>query len=134
MRPEDGGAFSSNPHDRPMDRSPRKQDTETYTIPVYRTARNSRGSSPALERAQRWSFLTTTSACLGVTRPNDYEHEHIYAEANVGTRSAYVDLDIGSGKERAKELLARAAPCSARVLPEHPGPAIAWVNDRRARR
>ncbi len=29
---------------------------------------------------------------LGATRPNDYEHEYIYAEANVGSRSAYVDL------------------------------------------
>jgi len=45
---------------------------------------------------------------LGATRPNDYEHEHIYAEANVGSRSAYVDLDIGLGKERAKELLTGA--------------------------
>ena len=30
---------------------------------------------------------------LCATRPNDYEHEFIYAEANVGSRSAYVDLD-----------------------------------------
>jgi crotonobetainyl-CoA:carnitine CoA-transferase CaiB-like acyl-CoA transferase len=42
---------------------------------------------------------------LGATRPNDYEHEYIYAEANVGSRSAYLDLDIGPGKERAMELL-----------------------------
>lgn len=46
---------------------------------------------------------------LGATRPNDYEHEHIYAEANVGSRSAYVDLDSPSGKERAEALLAGAA-------------------------
>jgi crotonobetainyl-CoA:carnitine CoA-transferase CaiB-like acyl-CoA transferase len=45
---------------------------------------------------------------LGATRPNDYEHEHIYAEANVGSRSAYVDLDSASGKQRAAMLLAGA--------------------------
>ncbi len=45
---------------------------------------------------------------LGATRPNDYEHEHIYAEANVGSRSAYVDLDTPIGKERAESLLATA--------------------------
>ncbi len=42
---------------------------------------------------------------LGVTRPNDYEHEFIYAEANVGSRSAYIDLDKPAGKERAEALL-----------------------------
>jgi crotonobetainyl-CoA:carnitine CoA-transferase CaiB-like acyl-CoA transferase len=45
---------------------------------------------------------------LGVTRPNDYEHEHIYAEANIGSRSAYLDLDGPTGRERTTELLARA--------------------------
>ena len=45
---------------------------------------------------------------LGATRPNDYEHEFIYAEANVGSRSAYVDLDGPSGKERAATLLDEA--------------------------
>lgn len=45
---------------------------------------------------------------LGVTRPNDYEHEHIYAEANIGSRSAYVDLDRPDGQLRAGELLAAA--------------------------
>jgi crotonobetainyl-CoA:carnitine CoA-transferase CaiB-like acyl-CoA transferase len=45
---------------------------------------------------------------LGATRPNDYEHEHIYAEANVGSRSAYVDLDSPTGKDRAASLLAGA--------------------------
>jgi crotonobetainyl-CoA:carnitine CoA-transferase CaiB-like acyl-CoA transferase len=44
---------------------------------------------------------------LGVTRPNDYEHEHIYAEANVGSRSAYVDLGTPIGQERAASLLAK---------------------------
>jgi len=43
---------------------------------------------------------------LGATRPNDYEHEFIYAEANVGSRSAYVDLDTPTGQERAATLLA----------------------------
>jgi crotonobetainyl-CoA:carnitine CoA-transferase CaiB-like acyl-CoA transferase len=45
---------------------------------------------------------------LGATRPNDYEHEFIYAEANVGSRSAYVDLDGPTGKERAATLLDKA--------------------------
>jgi crotonobetainyl-CoA:carnitine CoA-transferase CaiB-like acyl-CoA transferase len=40
------------------------------------------------------------------TRPNDYEHEFIYAEANVGSRSAYIDLDTPTGQERAVGLLA----------------------------
>jgi len=35
---------------------------------------------------------------LGATRPNDYEHEFIYAEANVGSRSAYVDLESPTGR------------------------------------
>jgi crotonobetainyl-CoA:carnitine CoA-transferase CaiB-like acyl-CoA transferase len=43
---------------------------------------------------------------LGATRPNDYEHEFIYAEANVGSRSAYVDLDTPTGRDRADSLLA----------------------------
>ncbi len=45
---------------------------------------------------------------LGATRPNDYEHEFIYAEANVGSRSAYIDLDKPAGRERAERLLADA--------------------------
>ena len=45
---------------------------------------------------------------LCATRPNDYEHEFIYAEANVGSRSAYVDLDSPTGVERAASLLAGA--------------------------
>ncbi|MGO9335754.1 MAG: CoA transferase [Acidimicrobiales bacterium] len=45
---------------------------------------------------------------LGATRPNDYEHEFIYAEANVGSRSAYIDLDQAVGRERAQRLLADA--------------------------
>jgi crotonobetainyl-CoA:carnitine CoA-transferase CaiB-like acyl-CoA transferase len=42
---------------------------------------------------------------LCATRPNDYEHEFIYAEANVGSRSAYVDLDSATGQERLASLL-----------------------------
>ncbi len=45
---------------------------------------------------------------LGATRPNDYEHEFIYAEANVGSRSTYVDLDSPRGKARAATLLGEA--------------------------
>jgi crotonobetainyl-CoA:carnitine CoA-transferase CaiB-like acyl-CoA transferase len=45
---------------------------------------------------------------LCATRPNDYEHEFIYAEANVGSRSAYIDLDTARGQERAARLLADA--------------------------
>jgi crotonobetainyl-CoA:carnitine CoA-transferase CaiB-like acyl-CoA transferase len=43
---------------------------------------------------------------LCATRPNDYEHEFIYAEANVGSRSAYIDLDSPVGQDRANALLA----------------------------
>jgi len=39
------------------------------------------------------------------TRPNDYEHEFIYDEANIGSRSAYIDLDSPTGRERAATLL-----------------------------
>jgi crotonobetainyl-CoA:carnitine CoA-transferase CaiB-like acyl-CoA transferase len=42
---------------------------------------------------------------LCATRPNDYEHEFIYAEANVGSRSTYIDLDSPVGQERAAALL-----------------------------
>jgi crotonobetainyl-CoA:carnitine CoA-transferase CaiB-like acyl-CoA transferase len=45
---------------------------------------------------------------LGATRPNDYEHEFIYAEANAGSRSAYVDLGTQAGRRRAATLLADA--------------------------
>jgi crotonobetainyl-CoA:carnitine CoA-transferase CaiB-like acyl-CoA transferase len=40
------------------------------------------------------------------TRPNDYEHEFIYAEANVGSRSAYLDLASPAGQASAEDLLA----------------------------
>ena len=42
------------------------------------------------------------------TRPNDYEHEFIYAEANVGSRSAYLDLASPAGQDRADALLTDA--------------------------
>jgi crotonobetainyl-CoA:carnitine CoA-transferase CaiB-like acyl-CoA transferase len=42
------------------------------------------------------------------TRPNDYEHEFIYAEANVGSRSAYLDLATPAGRDRAHALLDNA--------------------------
>jgi len=42
---------------------------------------------------------------LCATRPNDYEHEFIYAEANVGSRSAYVDLESPTGQQRLAALL-----------------------------
>jgi crotonobetainyl-CoA:carnitine CoA-transferase CaiB-like acyl-CoA transferase len=42
---------------------------------------------------------------LCATRPNDYEHDFIYAEANVGSRSAYIDLASPIGQERAATLL-----------------------------
>jgi crotonobetainyl-CoA:carnitine CoA-transferase CaiB-like acyl-CoA transferase len=45
---------------------------------------------------------------LGATRPNDYEHDFIYDEANVGSRSTYVDLDSSSGQQRAASLLTNA--------------------------
>lgn len=45
---------------------------------------------------------------LGLTRPNDYEHDFIYYEANVGTRSAYLDLSSPEGAAQAETLLAGA--------------------------
>jgi crotonobetainyl-CoA:carnitine CoA-transferase CaiB-like acyl-CoA transferase len=45
---------------------------------------------------------------LCATRPNDYEHDFIYAEANAGSRSAYLDLDKPNGRERTERLLADA--------------------------
>lgn len=45
---------------------------------------------------------------LCVTRPNDFEHDFIYAEANVGSRSAYLDLDSSTGQDRLAALLCDA--------------------------
>jgi crotonobetainyl-CoA:carnitine CoA-transferase CaiB-like acyl-CoA transferase len=54
------------------------------------------------------TFAEHGADVLGATRPNDYEHEHIYAEANIGSRSAYIDLDGPAGRERAEKLVAEA--------------------------
>jgi crotonobetainyl-CoA:carnitine CoA-transferase CaiB-like acyl-CoA transferase len=35
---------------------------------------------------------------LGATRPNDFEHDWVYFEANIGSRSAWLDLTKDSGK------------------------------------
>jgi crotonobetainyl-CoA:carnitine CoA-transferase CaiB-like acyl-CoA transferase len=61
-------------------------------------------AGPTVGRA----FAEHGADVLGITRPNDYEHDHIYAEANVGSRSAYVALEAPIGKERAAMLLAEA--------------------------
>jgi crotonobetainyl-CoA:carnitine CoA-transferase CaiB-like acyl-CoA transferase len=45
---------------------------------------------------------------LCATRPNDYEHDFIYVEANVGSRSTYIDLDGPVGQQRAAALLENA--------------------------
>jgi crotonobetainyl-CoA:carnitine CoA-transferase CaiB-like acyl-CoA transferase len=54
------------------------------------------------------TFAEHGADVLCATRPKDYEHEFIYAEANVGSRSAYVDLDGPAGRERTAALLAEA--------------------------
>jgi crotonobetainyl-CoA:carnitine CoA-transferase CaiB-like acyl-CoA transferase len=46
---------------------------------------------------------------LCATRPNDYEHDFIYSEANVGSRSAYIDLTAQRGRATADGLLATAS-------------------------
>jgi crotonobetainyl-CoA:carnitine CoA-transferase CaiB-like acyl-CoA transferase len=46
---------------------------------------------------------------LCATRPNDYEHDFIYDEANIGSRSAYIDLATAGGRDTAEELLATAS-------------------------
>jgi crotonobetainyl-CoA:carnitine CoA-transferase CaiB-like acyl-CoA transferase len=45
---------------------------------------------------------------LGATRPNDYEHEFIYAEANVGSRSCYIDIDRPDGQQTLADLVSQA--------------------------
>ena len=66
--------------------------------------------SPTPSRARSWAgpWPSTARTCSCATRPNDYEHEFIYAEANLGSRSAYVDLANPAGQERAAALLADA--------------------------
>jgi crotonobetainyl-CoA:carnitine CoA-transferase CaiB-like acyl-CoA transferase len=45
---------------------------------------------------------------LCATRPNDYEHDFIYADANLGSRSTYLDLTREAGRDMAGQLLAGA--------------------------
>ncbi|HXO56991.1 MAG TPA: CoA transferase, partial [Mycobacterium sp.] len=42
---------------------------------------------------------------LGATRPNDFEHDWVYFEANIGSRSAWLDLTKDSGKADVDRLL-----------------------------
>jgi crotonobetainyl-CoA:carnitine CoA-transferase CaiB-like acyl-CoA transferase len=42
---------------------------------------------------------------LGATRPNDFEHDWVYFEANLGSRSAWLDLTKGTGRADAERLL-----------------------------
>lgn len=42
---------------------------------------------------------------LNATRNNDYEHDFIYVQANIGSRSTYVDLSTEAGRERGESLL-----------------------------
>jgi crotonobetainyl-CoA:carnitine CoA-transferase CaiB-like acyl-CoA transferase len=45
---------------------------------------------------------------LGATRPNDFEHDWVYFEANIGSRSAWLDLTKDSGKANVDRLLGDA--------------------------
>lgn len=45
---------------------------------------------------------------LCATRPMDYEHDFIYAEANIGSRSANLDLTTNKGKSHVERLLSDA--------------------------
>jgi crotonobetainyl-CoA:carnitine CoA-transferase CaiB-like acyl-CoA transferase len=45
---------------------------------------------------------------LGATRPNDFEHDWVYFEANIGSRSAWLDLTKDSGKVDVDRLLGDA--------------------------
>jgi crotonobetainyl-CoA:carnitine CoA-transferase CaiB-like acyl-CoA transferase len=42
---------------------------------------------------------------LGATRPNDFEHDWVYFEANIGSRSAWLDLTKEAGKSNVDRLL-----------------------------
>ncbi|MBF6332828.1 CoA transferase [Nocardia transvalensis] len=39
------------------------------------------------------------------TRPDDFEHDFIYDAANIGSRSAYLDLTTADGRDRTEDLL-----------------------------
>jgi len=45
---------------------------------------------------------------LGATRPNDFEHDWVYFEANIGSRSAWLDLTKDAGKANVDRLLSDA--------------------------
>jgi crotonobetainyl-CoA:carnitine CoA-transferase CaiB-like acyl-CoA transferase len=42
---------------------------------------------------------------LGATRPNDFEHDWVYFEANIGSRSAWLDLTKAAGRANSERLL-----------------------------
>jgi crotonobetainyl-CoA:carnitine CoA-transferase CaiB-like acyl-CoA transferase len=42
---------------------------------------------------------------LGATRPNDFEHDWVYFDANIGSRSAWLDLTKDTGKADVDRLL-----------------------------
>lgn len=42
---------------------------------------------------------------LGATRPNDFEHDWVYFEANIGSRSAWLDLTKAKGRADVDRLL-----------------------------
>jgi crotonobetainyl-CoA:carnitine CoA-transferase CaiB-like acyl-CoA transferase len=42
---------------------------------------------------------------LGATRPNDFEHDWVYFEANIGSRSAWIDLTTPTGQRDLDRLL-----------------------------
>ncbi len=42
---------------------------------------------------------------LGATRPNDFEHDWVYFEANIGSRSAWLDLTKDTGRANVDRLL-----------------------------
>ncbi|GAA4401101.1 CoA transferase [Tsukamurella soli] len=42
---------------------------------------------------------------LGATRPNDFEHDWVYFEANIGSRSAWLDLTKDTGRADVDRLL-----------------------------
>ena len=45
---------------------------------------------------------------LGATRPNDFEHDWVYFEANIGSRSAWLDLTKETGRANLDRLLGDA--------------------------
>ena len=66
---------------------------------------------------------------LGATRPNDFEHDWVYFEANIGSRSAWLDLTKDSGKVRRRP----AAPRRPRRGQQPPRPQTREARDRSPR-